>query len=144
MPRRLENRCAMPTAKEFISDQVELRELHGVAGRPPLEAQVENGFLSALVRFGELLCIEFKTRKMNGEGFNSWPDRLIIGPKNFSMYIEFKRPPGPQGGKGGQLSPGQEDVIDMLKSMGHIVEVHNDRREALRGLEIQLRKAKVI
>lgn len=31
-------------------------------------------------------------RKMNGFGFNSWPDRLFLGRSRAGVWIEFKRP----------------------------------------------------
>lgn len=75
---------------------------------------------------------------MNGLGYRSWPDRLVIGPKGFFKWIEFKRPVL------GKLSDGQVDLFEELSCMGHPVEVHDDFKVALLSLELDLRKHKII
>ena len=95
---------------------------------PPLEAKVEADFMRTV----KTLKLPVKLRKMNGLGNASWPDRLIIGPKKFFMWIEFKRP------EIGKLSPGQEDLFSEMESMGHPVLVFTDGRVAANYLNQQL------
>lgn len=78
-----------------------------------LERQVENPVVDYAKKQG------MKVRKMNGQGFNHWPDRLFLGEEGLSFWVEFKRP-------GGVLSPGQEIMIDDLRRMGHRVYVCDD------------------
>lgn len=58
-------------------------------------------------------------RKMNGQGFRGWPDRLFILPNRQVFWIEFKVP-------GGKLGPAQEVVIGDLTDMRHDVYVCDD------------------
>ena len=102
--------------------------------RPPLEAAVERAFLQEVRR----LNLPVKIRKMNGLGNASWPDRLIIGPKKFFMWIEFKRP------EIGRLSPGQEVLFAEMGEMGHAVPVFTDGRKAARELMHALREHGVL
>jgi hypothetical protein len=86
----------------------------------PLEAKEEKDFLRELKK----LPRKFITRKMNGQGFRSWPDRLVMGEYGFTMLIEIKRKIV------GKLSPGQEDFFPLLGDMGHQVSVFDDGKEA--------------
>lgn len=52
------------------------------------------------------------TRKMNGLGNRSWPDRLIISPNGRVAWIEFKKP-------GGEATPLQAAFHRKLRDMGH-------------------------
>lgn len=90
--------------------------------KPPLEAKEEKDFVHALKKSG----IDFKTRKMNGLGYRSWPDRLVLGPECFIIFIELKRK------EIGRLSPGQEELFKDLSFMGHEVHVFDDGRAAAR------------
>lgn len=58
-------------------------------------------------------------RKMNGNGFRGWPDRLFILPNRDVFWIEFKTPKG-------SLSPSQEVVIGDLTDIRHDVYVCDD------------------
>lgn len=89
--------------------------------RIPLEADIEKAFLKKLKAWDP----RFKTRKLNGRGFNSWPDRLVLGPQKFSCLIEFKRPVL------GKVSPGQAELFDDLGEIGHHVEVLDNADTAL-------------
>lgn len=76
------------------------------------------------------------TRKMNGLGFNSWPDRLFIPPKlrrkvykgnTFHLYqrvfwVEFKRP-------GEEPTPAQDRMIKELRGRGEVVYVIDNVEE---------------
>jgi hypothetical protein len=92
---------------------------------PPLEKDIEAKFLR-LIRDRKL---DVKVRKINGLGYAAWPDRLIIGPRGFIMWLEFKRP------KVGKLSPGQEALFLEMGNMGHQVYVHTDAVLAIDELE---------
>lgn len=89
---------------------------------PPLEAKEEKDFVHALKKSG----IPFKVRKLNGLGYRSWPDRLILGPDRFMIMIELKRKVT------GKLSEGQKDLFEELRELGHLVYVFNDGCEAAR------------
>jgi hypothetical protein len=91
-----------------------------VRKKPPLEAKVEADFMKEVKRLG----LPVKIRKMNGLGYVSWPDRLIIGPKGFCRWIEFKRP------EIGKLSPGQIYLFAELAAWGHHVSVFTDGKLA--------------
>lgn len=52
----------------------------------PLERTIEDACLRRANKNG------WMSRKMNGMGFNSWPDRLFIAPNGDHIYVEFKRP----------------------------------------------------
>lgn len=90
----------------------------------PLESKVEGDFLKKLKK----LSVVLKVRKMNGLGYRSWPDRLILGPGKFFCWIEFKRPIL------GKLSPGQEDLFEEFRSMDHVVHVEDNADHAIEVL----------
>lgn len=46
-----------------------------------------------------------------------WPDRLLVLPGGHHQFVELKRP------SGGRLSPAQRVVHEMLRRLGHPVEV---------------------
>lgn len=93
----------------------------------PLERDIEAKFMKLIK------CLPIKARKMNGLGFAAWPDRLIVGPAEFSIFIEFKRP-----GRG-KLSEGQKILFAELEEWGHPVLIHTDAREAFDDLVTRLR-----
>ncbi len=80
------------------------------------ESSIEKAFLRQMRKHGVL------TRKMNGEGFRAWPDRLIVLYKQH-LYIEFKRP-------GGEATEAQQDIHDRLRALGHRVKVYDDATAA--------------
>lgn len=82
--------------------------------RPPvLEKTIERAFVRKVEKLG---CL---TRKLNGEGARSWPDRLVLGPGGFCAFIEFKRP-------GGKLTDAQFDLAKKMKSFGLRAELFDD------------------
>lgn len=89
--------------------------------RIPLESAIERSFLKKLKEWD----LRFKTRKLNGRGYNSWPDRLVLGPDKFMCLIEFKRPVL------GKVSPGQEELFDELEALGHHVAIQDQADAAL-------------
>jgi hypothetical protein len=97
-----------------------------VTTRPPLEKKVEADFLK------ELKKLPVKVRKMNGMGFNSWPDRLVIGPHGFFYWVELKR------AVIGKLSAGQEDLFGEMFAMGHEVHIFTDGKEAALAVKYAL------
>lgn len=50
------------------------------------ESSIEKAFLRELKKLG------LRSRKMNGNGFRAWPDRMILIPGGSPVFIEFKRP----------------------------------------------------
>ena len=88
--------------------------------KPPLESAIEKTFLRELKK----IPYSLKVRKMNGMGFRSWPDRLVIGPRRFFIWIELKRPVL------GKTSPGQVDLFDEMEKMDHEVTIFTDGKKA--------------
>lgn len=88
--------------------------------KPPLEAKEEADFVKVLKNCG----VAFKVRKLNGLGYRSWPDRLVLGPEKFMIMVELKRKVT------GKLSEGQEDLFEELGALGHTVHVFDDGRKA--------------
>lgn len=88
--------------------------------RLELERNIEKRFLRRLREIWSTA----KTRKLNGYGNSSWPDRMILLPGTPVFFIEFKRP-------GGALSPGQAHEINELKALGLRVFVCDDAEQAI-------------
>lgn len=102
-----------------------------------------------------------RSRKMNGMGSRSWPDRVFFlpgkngekkqtgpswwndialklphftpedGPDGRLFFIEFKRP-------GEEPTPLQWDTINSLRAAGFDVEVHDNAEEAIAALQRRL------
>lgn len=66
------------------------------------------------------------SRKMNGMGFNSWPDRMFMLPLA-PFFIEFKR-------EGEVPTPLQTDTHTWLRSLGYEVEVHDNTKQAIESI----------
>lgn len=80
-----------------------------------LEKDIEKDCRGIALEFGWI------SRKMNGLGYRSWPDRLFIPPiKKFrhdhrnTFWVEFKRP-------GEVATPDQERMIKDLRKRGEKV-----------------------
>ena len=86
----------------------------------PTEAKEERDFVNALKKCG----VAFKLRKMNGLGNRSWPDRLVLGPEGFVLWMELKRK------KTGKLSEGQKTLFEELEELGHKIYVFDDGKAA--------------
>jgi hypothetical protein len=97
--------------------------------KPKLEKTIEADFVKECKR----LKLPVKLRKMNGLGYASWPDRLVVGPFSFFQWIEFKRPDI------GKLSPGQADLFEELEAWGHGVPIFTDGFAAAKFVEDQLK-----
>ena len=101
---------------------------------PPTEkAAVETPIVKWAERHG-VLC-----RKMNGLGFNSWPDRAFYFPNGALFMIECKRPGGSKSPEE-KLEPGQKEIIDRLRKAGYDIEIHDDPVKAIEALEERLRR----
>ena len=87
-------------------------------GKMPLESAEEAEFVK--------LCkaLPVKLRKLNGLGNRSWPDRMVLGPNGFVMFVEMKRK------KIGKLSAGQEELFKDMGALGHHVFIFDDGHEA--------------
>ena len=92
---------------------------------PVLEKDIE----AKVVKYAK--AQECLSRKMNGFGFNGWPDRLFILPNGKTFWIEFKRP-------GNVLSPGQEELISQLRQLKHVVYVCNDAEKGKAIIDAEL------
>lgn len=58
-------------------------------------------------------------RKLNGFGFNHWPDRLVLMPRCPDLYIEFKKP-------GEKPTPMQAKIHTDLRTQGREVWVEDN------------------
>jgi hypothetical protein len=63
-------------------------------------------------------------RKMNGMGFNSWPDRMFLIPGGRPLFIEFKR-------LGHKATEAQSMLHDQLQRLGYAVAVCDNAEEAI-------------
>jgi hypothetical protein len=75
------------------------------------------------------------SRKMNGLGNVSWPDRLFILPNGIAAFVEFKRP-------GEEPTPLQYDTMRKLLDAKQYVTWVDDSDAAIQWLEalLQLRR----
>lgn len=99
-----------------------------MSSEPRLERYEEAEFLRLIKKHK----LPVKTRKMNGLGCRDWPDRLIIGPYQFTLWIEFKRK------ERGKVSPGQAILFKELQDMYHVVYIFDDGKEAFQFLQQKL------
>lgn len=91
-----------------------------------LESSIEKRFVERCAAIG---CI---TRKLNGLGSASWPDRLVLCPGGVALLIELKRP-------GGRLTPGQRDLHERLRFLGHDVATFDDVDAAIEYVRKRIR-----
>lgn len=85
--------------------------------KDPLESSIENDSRIHAATYG------WVSRKMNGLGFNAWPDRLFIPPvkkkkndKRSAFWVEFKR-------LGEEPTEAQSKMINDLRMRGQRVYV---------------------
>lgn len=96
--------------------------------RPRLPRRTEASIEDACVRY--VTERGWLARKMNGLGFRSWPDRLMIPPRTRScgpIWVEFKRP-------GKELTVAQAELCDDLEERGELVLRGVDSLEKFRAL----------
>jgi hypothetical protein len=94
-----------------------------------LERSIENAVLRQTKKHGVV------SRKMNGFGFNSWPDRMFLVPGGKPLFVEYKRP-------GKRATPLQARLHAQLNKLGYAVEVHTTVEESLQALGIEKGKKK--
>ena len=84
-----------------------------------LEVSVETSFTRWIGRwYPEWHCLKFKP-----PGSDGWPDRILVGPEQSVMFIEFKR-------EGEEPEPLQQERIVWLVDRGHYVTVCRSVDEA--------------
>ena len=71
------------------------------------------------------------SRKMNGLGYRSWPDRIFPIPGGRPFWIEFKKP-------GAEPTPLQENFHKLMREQGYDIEVHSDKKEAIAAIQKRL------
>lgn len=76
--------------------------------RQRLEKNIERKIVKYLEGQG---CV---TRKLNGRGFRSWPDRLVLTPAGGHFMLEVKN-------ETGEVTPGQAALHRKLRALGHEV-----------------------
>jgi hypothetical protein len=82
--------------------------------KAPYISELESSIENAVVKHAkEKGCM---SRKMNGMGYRSWPDRLFIFPNGKVIWIEFKR-------MGGQATKAQAELHVNLANMQQTVYV---------------------
>ena len=101
--------------------KLQMQKLRRVLRRPPKESLAENVFTKQVRGMGLLV------RKMNGLGYRDWPDRLVVGPKGFTLWVEFKR-------EKQSLSPGQHEMMLALQARGQNYTVAYTAAQALAEL----------
>lgn len=73
--------------------------------------------------------LAFKFTSPNRAGV---PDRLFVGPRKQSVFVEFKQP-------GGKINPAQQRMIDLLRTMGqraYVVATYEDFLEVMGWFEV--------
>ena len=92
------------------------------------EATIE----ASVVRGAKALGVVVIKLAASKGGTTGWPDRLFVLPNGRTLWIELKRP-------GAEPTPLQLYRHQLLRSLGHRVEVHDTVGGALRALEQALR-----
>lgn len=77
----------------------------GISVSTTPEREVEREFVKRITRIG---CL---TRKLNGIGYRSWPDRLVVAPVGLSLYVELKA-------EGREPTPKQIVMLVRLRELG--------------------------
>lgn len=84
-----------------------------------LEISIEKAFCFWLKENWEYWeCLKFEP-----PGSDGWPDRILIGPHGWVMWLEFKR-------EGKDPEPLQVERIEWLRARGHYVGVVRSLEEA--------------
>jgi hypothetical protein len=91
-----------------------------------LERDIENKFVKEVKKLG---C---KTRKLNGMGYKSWPDRLILCPGGAILFIEFKKP-----GEG--LSELQQSLHSEVAEIGHVFKTYDSWEDAIKYVRTHIK-----
>ncbi len=65
-----------------------------------------------------------------------WPDRIVVGPKRFVLFLEFKRPNAPKKRRGEKL---QRWFADQLRSYGFTYEIVSSKASAIEAFRKEIR-----
>jgi len=87
-----------------------------------LESEDEDKFVYELAVRASLIGLKFEV-----QGEKGYPDRMILGPKRFICFVEFKRQD-----RDGGTSAHQDQKIKELNDMGFPAAVFNDWKEAVK------------
>lgn len=93
-----------------------------MARRPRLERDVEADFVDGVEALG-LIAV-----KLVILGWAGWPDRLVLGPNQFIVFVELKRP-----GEGPR--PSQGYVHKILRRFGFHVIVSDSAPVAIQAIK---------
>ena len=96
--------------------------------RKVLERDIEGAFVKKARALG-CMC-----RKLNGMGYASWPDQMVLVPGGKVLLIEFKR-------EGEELRPAQEDLHTQAKTIGHKWYWFDNWEEPLHLVEFYIERA---
>lgn len=99
--------------------------------RVTTEAPCENAVVSWAKKHG------IHVRKMNGLGFNHWPDRMFCVPGGKPVFIEFKKPGLRDKPRMGQTVM-QNDLREELIAYGYQCHVIDDRNDGIAILRAAL------
>lgn len=83
-----------------------------------LEKDIENKFVEECLKLG------VNARKLSTPGEKGFPDRTVFLPNGRVFLVEFKKP-------GGKTSKHQDETIEELISLGHIVMVCDNYKDPL-------------
>lgn len=95
----------------------------------PLEVNIENALCAKAKKYWGL-----KNRKMNGWGYNSWPDRQFFIPGGKPLLMEVKR-------KGLKPTEAQAALHKELTALGYEVVVVDSVADGWVALERSMRRA---
>ncbi len=96
------------------------------------EPRLERGVEGAGDRYAK--GIGWLSRKLNGEGYRSWPDRMYLGPRRAIFFIEYKR-------DGGEATPLQLMMHELLRLAGFAVYLCDSIAEARSAIDAQTQLA---
>ena len=93
------------------------------------EEREEKRFVKKVREYDKnIRCFKFEVHGTKGA-----PDRMILFPGGYTMFIEFKRPGG------GTVSPHQVTFIKMLTDLGFEAYIIDNWREALEKVECRMK-----
>ncbi len=92
------------------------KRFKGKSVRPKSEVSVESYLFKQVRRAG------FRAVKFEDPSYDGGPDRIILGPGAFVMFVETKTDVG-------KLSPNQKGYIKELRSQGYEVQIIRTRTE---------------
>lgn len=90
------------------------------------ESSIEGAFLRKVKKNLPFM----KCKKLDGNGDVGWPDRMVLGPNQFCVFIEFKRP-------GKKPTAHQEQLMGAVSELGFPVTWADDDSQALEWLKAE-------